>query len=214
MPKLVIFDFDGTLADSAAWFMGALNDLAPRHHFRQASETELQALRGSSNREIIKALGVDRWRLPFIAADMRRRMAGEVDAIRLFDGVPEMLQALAGADVVLAVVSSNAEANVRRVLGPSADRISLFACGVGLFGKARRFRQVMARLKVAPDDTLCIGDEQRDIEAAQAVGAGCGAVLWGYATAEALAVAGPDMTFASVGDIAGLVQSVSGSGPT
>ena len=54
--RLVIFDFDGTLADSASWFVKALNDLAPRHGFRPVTEAEIEMLRGRGNREIIRYL--------------------------------------------------------------------------------------------------------------------------------------------------------------
>ncbi|MGZ5882650.1 MAG: HAD hydrolase-like protein, partial [Xanthobacteraceae bacterium] len=56
--KLVIFDFDGTLADSASWFLGILNDLARRHGFRSVTEAEIEMLRGRGNREIIRYLNV------------------------------------------------------------------------------------------------------------------------------------------------------------
>jgi phosphoglycolate phosphatase len=201
MYKLVIFDFDGVLADSAGWFVGQLNGLASRHRFRPVDEAEIEALRGLSNREIIRALGVARWRLPFIATDLRRRMAAEAEAIALFDGVEAMLDALTAAGVRVAIVSSNAEANVRRILGSAARHVADYDCGAGLFAKARRFRRVMRRAGAAPAETLCIGDELRDLEAARAVGAASGAATWGYATAESLARGGPTLTFQGVADI-------------
>ena len=60
--RLVIFDFDGTLADSASWFVKALNDLAPRHGFRPVTAAEIEMLRGRGNREIIRYLKLARWR--------------------------------------------------------------------------------------------------------------------------------------------------------
>ncbi len=54
--KLVIFDFDGTLADSITWFLEAFNDLAERHRFRKASPEEIEELRGQSSREIVRRL--------------------------------------------------------------------------------------------------------------------------------------------------------------
>jgi len=201
--RLAIFDFDGTLADSAGWFVGVLNDLARRHGFRQVDEVEIEALRRCGNREIIRRLAVPRWKLPLIAASLRARMAEEAAAIALFPGVEAALLALGGAGVVCAVVSSNAEANVRRILGPdAAAAVSHFACGAGLFGKARLFRRVMRRADVPASQTICIGDEQRDIEAARAAGAAAGAVLWGYASPDLLVRCGPTLAFERPADIA------------
>lgn len=205
MYRLIIFDFDGVLADSAPWFAGMLNSLADRHRFRRVDAAELEALRGLGNREIMKRLGVSRWRLPFIAADMKARMTRDIGAIRMFDGVGAMLTALDEAGLRLAVVSSNDEANVRAVLGPDlAARIDDFDCGAGLFGKPAHFRRVIRRAGVTPAQTLCIGDEPRDGEAAAKVGADFGAVDWGLATPESLARCGPVHRFAAVADIASL----------
>ncbi len=191
--KLVILDFDGTLADSAGWFVEALNELAPRHRFRTVGAAEIETLRGLGNREIVRRLGIARWRIPLIATELRRRAAADTAGVRLFDGARELVEAL-GRRTTCAVVSSNAEANVRRLLGPASDAI-LFDCGAGLYGKAKRFRRVMKRAGVSPTETLCVGDEQRDIEAAQAVGAASGAVLWGYAAPDLLVRSNPTMTF-------------------
>lgn len=201
--RLVIFDFDGTLADSAPWFTAGLNALARRHRFRELSEAEIEMLRARSSREIVAYMGVPAWKLPRIGADMRRRMGEEAHLIPLFDGVPEMLRALKTAGLVLAVVSSNSEDNIRSILGPEpAACIDQYSCGAGLFGKAAKFRQVVRRCRVSPHQTLCIGDETRDIEAARAVGAASAAVAWGYATPEVLARFSPTMRFAEVKEIA------------
>lgn len=201
--KLVIFDFDGTLVDSASWFVRTLNELVPRHNFRQVSNAEVEALRGKTNREIIAELRVPRWRLAFIAADLRRRMAADAEAIQLFDGVEAIVEQLSAAGVKLAVVSSNSESNVRRILGGrTAGQFACFDCGAGLFAKAKRFRRVIRRIGFSAAETICIGDELRDIEAAHAVGASSGAVLWGYATAASLSRGRPTLVFQDVGELA------------
>ena len=200
--RLIIFDFDGTLADSARWFVETLNELAPRHGFQPVTEAEAEMLRGFGTAEIIAHLGVARWRMPFIAAAFRRRAARDIARIRLFDDVDAVLATLHHSGAVLAVVSSNAESNVRHVLGPeTAALVAHFDCGAGLFDKARRFRRLIRRTGMSPADTLCIGDEQRDMHAAHAVGAAAGAVLWGYATRDMLLSCRPTLTFEHPRDI-------------
>src|SRR3954469_17440124 len=113
---LVIFDFDGTLADSGGGVGGVFNEVAERYRYRRVSEEELQMLRGRHNREIIRYLGVPAWKMPFIANHLRRLMARDAATIRLFDGVDRLLAGLAGRGVTLAIVSSNSEDNVRRIL--------------------------------------------------------------------------------------------------
>lgn len=200
--RLAIFDFDGTLADSARWSVRAMTELGPRHGLRSVSEAEIQELRGLGNREILRRMGVSPWKLPRIAADFRAMMAGATAEIPLFAEMEGVLHALRAADVACGVVSSNAEANVRAILGRDAvGAISHFACGASLFGKARLFRQVIRAAGVSPAQTICIGDEERDIEAAHAAGAASGAVLWGYASPDLLRRSGATMVFESPAEI-------------
>jgi phosphoglycolate phosphatase len=199
--KLVVFDFDGTLADSGPWFMRVLNQVAERHRFRKVSNAEIEMLRGRPNREIIKYLGVRFWQLPFIARHMRKLSAGATDSISLFAGVPELLRDITEAGAVVAIVSSNSETTIRAILGKSATLVSHYACGVSLFGKARKLDDLRRRLGLTRSDVLCIGDEVRDIEAAQKSGLTAGAVIWGYANETALAAAMPAFLFQSVQSI-------------
>ncbi len=199
--ELVIFDFDGTLADSAAWMMRAVNPMARRYGFKTVTDEEIEMLRGRSTREVIRYLGVSPWKLPLIARAGKKLMAADAHTIPLFPETEKMLRALHAAGVKIAVVSSNSETVIRRVLGEElGNLISLYACGASLFGKARKFKQV-TRQGVARDKIICIGDETRDIEAARAVGLDCGAVGWGYAKPSILAQHGPTVSFNSMSEI-------------
>lgn len=195
--RLVVFDFDGTLANSWPWLMENLAAIAERHRLRKIDPAEIEALRGRPSREVIRRFGVRFWQMPFIARDMRRRVAASAHRIKPFDGVPELLRDVASAGAAIAIVTSNGEEAVRRILGPSAALVGHFVCGIGLFGKARKFERLRRKLGLAHAEILCVGDEVRDIDAARDAGLVSGAVLWGYANAAALAAAKPDFTFAT-----------------
>ena len=200
--RLVIFDFDGTLADSLGWMRGVMNDVARRHRFRAAEGDELEELRGKDTRAIMAHLGVSPWKLPFIARDMRRRAAREALRIRPFPGVHELLAELAREGLLVAIVSSNAEANVRTVLGPeSAARVRFYECGAGLFGKRAKFRRVLRRSATPPGQAIAVGDEARDIEAATGEGIAAAAVTWGYATADLLRAHRPTVMLDDLGEL-------------
>ncbi len=199
-PRLLILDFDGTLADSRPWFLGALDDAARRFGFRRVSAAEAEALRGLPTRAILRALRVTPWQVPMIALHLRR-LAAAAPPPPLFPGTPAMLARLVEGGITLAIVTSNAEATVRRALGDSAGAITHWACDTTLFGKAARFRTVMRRAGIAPRDTAAIGDETRDIEAARRAGIRVAAVTWGYATADSLQAARPDALITAVEDI-------------
>ena len=133
---------------------------------------------------------------------MRRLKRERGDAIPLFAGVDLMLQELSQLGVVLAMVSSDSESNVRTALGKNAELMSEFACGASLFGKAAKFKAVLNRTGIAAADAICIGDEVRDGEAARQAGIDFGAVSWGFASTEALRQTSPVLVFDSVEAIA------------
>jgi phosphoglycolate phosphatase len=206
--KLIIFDFDGTLADTFPWFAAVLNGVADRYRFRRIQPEEVEALRGQSARELIAHLGVPRWKLPFIARHMRRLAAEDSSEIALFPGIEPMLHQLRRDGFVLAIASSNSEGNIRRALGPElAPLFTHYACGAGLFGKASKFRQLARQARIEHRDSLCIGDEIRDFEAAGDAGMAFGAVAWGFTRAGALAALAPAFMFSDPREIAALLSN-------
>ncbi len=199
--SLVIFDLDGTLADSFPWFRRHVNGVADRFAFRRIADEDVESLRHADSREILTRLEVPTWKLPAIARHMRRLKAQHIQDIPLFDGAEAMLRTLSQAGFRLALVSSDSEANARQQLGELAALFSHFDCGASIFGKARKFRRVVKCAGLAPDAVIAIGDEVRDIEAARSVGIACGAVRWGFASAEALRARAPDLMFERMEDI-------------
>lgn len=201
--RLVIFDFDGTLADSFPWFSRVVNDVADRYRFKRIQPHEFDDVRMLDARALMRRQGVAPWKVPFIAHHMRHRKSKELDQTRLFDGVGPMLSRLSTADISLALVSSDSEQNIRTVLGADlARRFQFYECGVSLFGKSSRFGRVLRRSKLQASDAISIGDEIRDLEAARRQGIAFGAVTWGYTAPDALIAYAPDVVFRSVDEIA------------
>ncbi|TXM94545.1 HAD hydrolase-like protein [Methylobacterium sp. WL30] len=205
--RLVVLDFDGTLADTFPWFCGVLDAVADRYRFRRVAAHETDELRRLSARAIMARLGVPRWKLPVIARHMHGLAARDAALLHPFPGTSEMLAGLGEAGVATAVLSSNTEANVRRVLGPDAARIGRYACGASVFGKARRLASLLRHARIEPRAVLCVGDELRDLDAARAVGCAFGAVAWGYTDGATLSAARPDLMFAEPAQIVEAVLS-------
>jgi phosphoglycolate phosphatase len=207
---LAIFDFDGTLANSGDWFLSIVNDLARRFRFRAAGADEVEMLRGLTSREVIRHLGISRWKLPAIARHVHALLAEQIDQIAPFDGIDTLIENLDAAGMRIAIVTSNSEANVRTVLAPATiARIEQFECGASLFGKARLFKRVLRRSGLAPHQVIAIGDETRYITAARKAGVSAGAVLWGYANRSALTRLEPDALFETPDEVTQLLLGYS-----
>ncbi|CAD7724532.1 Phosphoglycolate phosphatase [Xanthomonas hydrangeae] len=187
MPALIIFDFDGTLADSFGFFLSTQRVLAERHEFRAAQAHEVEDARRLSTRELLKASGLRAWRVPLVAADFIRLMRA-APPMALFDGIADVVETLHASGTRLAVVSSNSVENVQRALGK--DLIAKFAVidgGAHLLGKQRALRRVLRATGYGATQAVYVGDQVADWEAAQVVGLPFAAVAWGYAHPEVFA---------------------------
>lgn len=205
--KLIIFDFDGTLADSYSWFRESINKAARKYHFREIDAEEMEALRGRKTKEIMEYLGVVWWKVPFIAKYMRGLMTEDLAAITLFNGIASLLKKLADDGAIIVILSSNSYHNVVGVLGgENVKWVNHFECGVSIFGKKAKLKKVIRKYRESPEHVISIGDETRDIEAARVLGIHSGAVAWGYATVKALEAESPTYIFNSVEELRQILQ--------
>jgi phosphoglycolate phosphatase len=200
--KLVLFDFDGTLADSAEWFLRRINELADEFKFRRIEAADYEKMRSYSTEQIIEHMAMPKWRLPLLLRRMRQAAAEDGGAIKLFPGAGSMLNGLREAGVCVGIVSSNDEANIRRVLGAEAKDIAYYECGASLFGKASKLKRVLRKSGSMARDSIYVGDELRDAVAARKVGMAFGAVSWGYTDIVALRREEPQMVFREMSQIA------------
>jgi len=206
--RLVIFDFDGTLANSFPWLTEIVNKVAEKFQFRPINQSEHGLLRNYDAMKLLKHLGLPLWKAPLLGNHMRKMMADDIHTIPLFDGIDTLLQKLAQNKIKLAIVSSNSVDNIRQVLGQELmPLISQFECGVSIFGKGLKLRKVLAKSGIPGTESIYIGDEIRDIDAANHIGISSGAVSWGYNTVESLLARHPTVLFSSVEDLAKKILS-------
>lgn len=199
---LIIFDFDGTLADTWDWLANEIVAGAPSLGYRAVTREELESLRSISTREVFKTLGISWWRTVKVARHLRRSAEARMNEIRLFDGASELIEAVHSAGWVIALVSSNSEVVVRHVLGgrlmPLVKQVD---CGGAVFGKASKLKRVLRNCGVERGNAVFVGDETRDLDAAEAAGIRGLAVEWGYASADLLRRVAPGRTVASMNDL-------------
>lgn len=200
--KLVLFDSDGTLVDSLPWFRVAFNEFAVRNGMPPMSEADHEHLRGLTTGEMLKHMRVPLLKMPALMTAMRTLMAEHIHEFTLFPGIAPALARLAAQGVTLGVVSSNSRQNIRAILGPeSAALMSHFACGASLLGKPSKLRTVLKAARISARETIYIGDEVRDAEAARQVGMAYGAVTWGYHRIETLRIQNPAEVFLQPAEI-------------
>ena len=104
---------------------------------------------------------------------------------------------------VIAIVSSNSYKNIHHVLGSeNMALIKFHECGASMFNKPDKLRKVLQTSGFKPAESIYIGDELRDIDAAHKAKIASGSVTWGYYREEPLKAKSPDELFVSIDEIA------------
>jgi phosphoglycolate phosphatase len=190
--KVLLFDFDGTLADTLKPAHAIFNQLAGEFGFRSMPEAELPEARQMSARQIMKAYGISMKMVPRVAARGLSLLKENMESIQPFPGIMETLFTLKEQGFILGILTSNSEANVRIFLQKHELEIFDFVRSSSrLFGKAREIRQILKKGRWQPEDVIFLGDECRDIEAGHEAGLRVVAVTWGYNAPKALAALKP-----------------------
>ena len=192
-PRVWLFDFDGTVADTFTHAVHIMRRLAPAYGFRALTDEEIPHARGMGFRELIEYLHIPKHKVPGILARGRRELNTEITTIGLCPGMPAVLRELRARDHQLGIISSNSKVNIHAFLAAHGlDCFAHVSTSSKLLGKAREIRQTMKKHGYKKGHTIYVGDEIRDIDAAHKAEIRCAAVGWGFNNAESLRAAKPD----------------------
>jgi len=107
VPELLLFDFDGTVADTRSVAHRILNDMAKEFGFRELPEDQLEAARNMSTRKFITHLGISSWRVPLIAKRGLQLLHERIEQIKPIAGMPEIIASLHGRGHRIGILTSN-----------------------------------------------------------------------------------------------------------
>ena len=191
---LLIFDFDGTLANTLETGVKIYNDMAGDYKLPTVTMKEVKELRKLNTRALLDHLGISRMLAVKLGARMRKVLHERMEEVEMISGVESALKDLSKRGYRLGILTSNSADNVRIFLDRFglADAFSFIEAGVSLFGKSHRISNVLRKEKVKPDGAIYVGDETRDIEAARNSHVAGIAVCWGTNGREAMETEGPD----------------------
>ncbi|MDT8860184.1 HAD-IA family hydrolase [Alkalihalobacillus sp. MEB130] len=193
MLKYIIFDFDGTLADSRNVFISAWNSLADKYQYQKIQREELNVLRKLPIRERIKRLNFPIFKAPLIIPDFYRYYRKYSKEINLYPGIKELLDSLEKKGYNIAIISSNSEDVIKDVLRRNQVRnISTIISSSLVFGKDKLMRKFLHDHRLGAREVIYVGDEQRDILACKSAGVKIIWVSWGYDAKELIQKEKPD----------------------
>ncbi len=190
----ILFDFDGTLAETMMLIHDVFNRLSGTYGYRHLPEEDIEACRHLSVREFIDHIGIPLWKVPIIAIHARRLMHHEMDQVHPPTGLPEVLTRMhESGRYVMDILTSNRRKNVLRFL--DRHKIGWFdevEATHAILSKKRRVKKYIRKNGLDATNLYYVGDTTVDVESARHAGAKTIAVTWGLNTSEALGRAKPD----------------------
>ncbi len=209
LPQLIIFDLDGTLVDSAPDLAVAVDQMLAQLGRAPAGEEKVRSWVGNGAAMLVRralADSVDVAKVGAVGESLHQQALTTFQHIyqvengrqtRLYPGVAEVIPALAGLGIPLAVVT-NKPLQFTTPLLAQFGLEPFFRCVIGGECLPRKkpdplpLLHVCEQLRGKPNMSLMVGDSRNDIEAAHAAGMVSAALTYGYNHGESVAACNPD----------------------
>lgn len=185
--KYVIFDFDGTLADTEEANFVIYQKLAEKYNLRSITMDELGHLKKMNAKDVMAYVELKKRYLPFILKKGKSLLTQDIENIRLCKpDIFDIIKKLKEMGIKTAIITTNSKTNVKLFL--EAHKVDVFDLieSATMFGKEAKMKKIVKKEKLDISDFLYVGDEIRDIQAAKKFGMDIASVGWGYNTVESL----------------------------
>ncbi len=223
LPLAVLWDLDGTLADTLPDIAWALGQARAELGLSPCAEDRVRSwVGGGAGLLVARSLGAadesDPRVAPLLTSFLEWYARHPADRSLLYPGIGEMLARLDAAGVALACATNKPDAVAGRVLAALgiAGRFRAIVTpeGAGARKPDPRFlAHTLALLDVAPQDAILVGDGMHDVLAGRGAGVRVIAALWGYGDPAALRASDADWCVASVDELDRRLQREPGEAP-
>ena len=194
--RAIIFDLDGTLADSLADIADAMNRTLTRFGYPVYNYDEYKYFVGKGLKNLVyKCLPEDKRDENNVAECLKIMMEeygkSYAEKTKLYDGIPELLDLLTEKGIKLAVLSNKADELSQKICAKLLGKWSFEI----ILGSSNRFPNkpspesalyLSEKMNVSPQNMLYLGDTNVDMQTANSAGMFAVGVTWGFRTREEL----------------------------
>jgi phosphoglycolate phosphatase len=188
MIKYIVFDFDGTIADT----FEVIKNIAINEYGEYAVDFDFESIKNEDTKGLLKKLNIPLWKLPEMSLKITSKLRNNKD-IKLFPGIIDLLTNLK-KNYKLGILSSNSRENIIATLKEhKIDNLFEFVySGSSIFGKHLVLKEMCSKQQINPHEVIYVGDEERDIIASKKARIKNIAVTWGFNSKEKLSKEKPD----------------------
>lgn len=185
--KCVIFDFDGTLANTENVIFRVYNEIAKKYGYKEITHDYIDELKHQPIHNIIKDLGVPYLKVFSLIKKGQKLMKEYHKSMDPYEeDLKETLEALKSKLSYMGIISSNSKKNINTFLKNENIDTMDFIISSPLFSKEIKINKLKKKLRLKDEDILYVGDEVRDIVSAKKSNIDIASVTYGYNTKEYL----------------------------
>ncbi|MCR4941046.1 MAG: HAD-IA family hydrolase [Treponemataceae bacterium] len=203
---MIIFDFDGTIADTISLGILLINDYSAKFKYKKIDREKMNGLPAL---ELMKLMEIKVYRLPYLAWYLRRLLKERASEIKMNPGIRELLESLRASGQQLGIITSNSYDNVSSFLKRNGidSYFSYVKTKVPLLKKKKALSKAMRQLK---SNFVYVGDELRDVEACRKNNIPIVSVAWGFNSAESLERINPGFVARNAEEAISLIKELLG----
>jgi len=206
MIKIVIFDFDGTIADTEQWTLDIYNELALKYGYKTYTIKEMEEMKKMHLSKLIPELGIPYSKVFLLLKEGQKILKKNINNVHTFtDDLRQILSDIRKLTGTLGIISSNTKKNIRRFCKNKEIDMD-FIVSSPLFTKEIKINRIIKKYHVTPDQILYIGDEVRDIDSSRKSGVKIASATWGYNDRDLLAESEPDYLIDSLSELIPILQ--------
>ncbi len=183
----LIFDFDGTLAQTFEAILEILRPMAKDVGLGEISNKDIREFRERGSRQMIKELKIPLFKIPGVSKKVKEKLNKDMTNLDSPLGLNKVLKELKKRKYRLGILTSNSKDNVKKFLQKNGlDLFEFIYSDSSLFGKDRVLKKLLKAFNLKPEEVVYFGDEIRDVQAALKLNIKMVAVSWGFNTKKAL----------------------------
>lgn len=182
MDSIILFDFDGTIADTISVGLEIINAHADRFGYKRLDgelNTHLSAM------QLVKLAEVKFWKLPYLIYQLKQKLSEQSDKIQILPEAKKIIESVKNDGYELGILTSNSMKTVSAFLKRYKldSFFTYIKTDVFIFGKKKALAKTK---KLLNKKIIYVGDELRDIEACKKNNIPIVSVSWGMNSYESL----------------------------
>jgi len=177
--KLIIFDFDGVIADTFDEAYKGFNDMAKKYNFKQLkNKNEFRKLYKQNIFKSLNKLKINILNIPKIKKEVEEIANEKIENTKIFPGIKKVINKLKKYN--LAIVSSNEKDIIKKFLRKNDINDFNLILDYATYSKKKKLRKAIKHFKVKTKEALFITDTIGDVKEAKKLKLETIAVTWGY----------------------------------